>query len=196
MDERLGRRTRDTIEELKEMWTKKPDTIGSIFATVLEITSFTHYPEIADLAECSPNAAKKHLDRLEATGIVQRQPNSGMARYRRNDSYIEWIVIQQIAEQRSAEEIIKRVRQLEKRSAKFVELFETSDPSAASIYDVDSDKENHQLMESISEWHEIDREIYLLERARQEVSAPTFGTQQRRSTNIVPALANDPSESS
>jgi hypothetical protein len=48
-------------------WQTGTDTFGRVYDVVLGVTSPTAYTEIAELAECSPNAVKKDLDRLAET---------------------------------------------------------------------------------------------------------------------------------
>jgi hypothetical protein len=55
-------------------------------------------PEIADRADCSPNAAKKHLDRLAEMGIARAKKDSRPAAYERNEGYLGWQEASRMAE--------------------------------------------------------------------------------------------------
>lgn len=66
-------------------WQEGTDTFGRVYEVALEVTSPTAYTEIAELADCSPNAAKKHLERLAEMGIVRANSDSRPAHYQRND---------------------------------------------------------------------------------------------------------------
>jgi len=62
--------------------------------------------------DCSPNAAKKHLERLSEMGIVRENQESRPAQYERNEGYLEWQDASRIADELAVEEIIDRVRSL------------------------------------------------------------------------------------
>lgn len=180
----------DVVEELKSQWAKESDTFGRVFATILEITELTHYPKIAERADCSPNSAKKHLDRLASIGIVEREAE-GIAVYRRDDSYLEWVVINRIADEQTLEEIIQRVGRLEEIRTDYVELFGVSNPAAVSIYDVDSDQDKQELMDAVGEWKSIEQKIYLHERARQLSSKRDSPEPRSQVTNVVPEVVDE-----
>ncbi|ELZ28957.1 hypothetical protein C474_13684 [Halogeometricum pallidum JCM 14848] len=147
-------------------WRETTDTFGRVYDTVLGITELTSYTEIANVADCSPNAAKKHLDRLAEMGIARTDRESRPARYERNDSYLEWQEASRIADELSIEEIIDRVQRLEARREEFEERFETSDPSSVSVFDQDDHGAIHERMTAVSKWQTIDRDIRLYELAR------------------------------
>lgn len=148
-------------------WQNGTDTFGRVYDAVLGITSPTPYTEIAEIADCSPNAAKKHLDRLAEMGIAHAEPDSRPARYTRNEGYLEWQEASRIARELSVEEIVDRVRRLEETEESYEERFEATDPSAVSVIDVDDHAAVHERMEAVSDWHRVVRDIRLYELARQ-----------------------------
>lgn len=154
------------VDEVRQRWRETTDTFGRVYDTVLGTTESTPYTEIASIADCSPNAAKKHLDRLAEMGIVRADRDAKPARYERNDGYLEWQEASRIARERSVDEIIERVRELEERRDEFVDRFETTDPSSVSVFDHDDHETVHTTMERISDWQAIDRDIRLYELAR------------------------------
>jgi predicted ArsR family transcriptional regulator len=79
----------DVIEELQEQWKGEEETFDRIFTAILGISKLTWHREIAEIADCSENAAKKHPDRLVNMGLVERKSNPNIALYRRNDAYFE-----------------------------------------------------------------------------------------------------------
>jgi len=154
------------VGEVRQRWQDDTDTFGRVYDTVLGVTEPTPYTDIAEGADCSPNAAKKHLERLAEMGIV-RADRSRPARYERNDGYLEWQDASRIAQELAVEEIIERVQRLEARRDEFEERFETTDPSSVSVFERDDHEAIHERMAAVSEWQSIDRYIRLYELARQ-----------------------------
>lgn len=147
-------------------WEDDADTFDRVYDVALGTTTPTSYTDIAESADCSANAAKKHLDRLAEMGIVRADTESQPARYERNDGYLEWQDANRIARELTVDEIIARVQELEAERERYEERFEASDPSAVSILDDDHDT-IHERMAAVSDWRSIDQEIRLYELARQ-----------------------------
>lgn len=154
-------------EETRRRWQTGTDTFGRVYDIVLGITSPTAYTEIAELADCSPNAAKKHLDRLAEMGIARADRESRPATYERNEGYLEWQDASRIATELSVEEIIDRVETLEAKRAEYETQFETGDPMAVNVFDHGEHETIHKRMTAVSEWQGVIRDIRLYELARQ-----------------------------
>jgi len=148
-------------------WQDGTDTFGRVYDVVLGITSPTAYTEIAEIADCSPNAAKKHLDRLAEMGVVRSDRNSRPATYERNEGYLEWQDANRIAEDLSVESIIDRVAELETQRAEYEDRFETTDPTAVVVFEESDHETLHERMTAVSEWQGIIRDLRLYELARQ-----------------------------
>ncbi|QZP39517.1 DUF7342 family protein [Halobaculum magnesiiphilum] len=158
--------TPDSARE-QPRWQEGTDTFGRVYDVVLGLSSPTAYTEVAELADCSPNAAKKHLDRLTEMGIARADHEGRPATYERNDGYLEWQEASQIAADLSIEEIIDRVEALEERRADYESQFGTTDPATVSVFD-DGDHETiHDRMDAVSEWQGVIRDLRLYELARQ-----------------------------
>lgn len=157
----------DAVDEVRQRWRETTDTFGRVYDTALGVTDPTPYTEIASTADCSPNAAKKHLERLAEMGIVRAESDVQPARYERNDGYLEWQEASRIAQERTVDEIIDRVRQLEDRRDEFVDQFGTTDPSSVSVFDHDDHEAIHTRMAQLSDWRALERDIRLYELARQ-----------------------------
>jgi DNA-binding transcriptional ArsR family regulator len=155
----------ETDEEPR--WHGDRDTFDRVYDAVLGVTSPTAYTDIAELADCAPNTAKKHLERLTEMGIVRADRESRPARYERNEGYLEWQEATHIANERSAEEIRERVATLEAQREEYEARFEHSDPGAVSVFDRDDHEAVHERMEAISDWQGIIRDIRLYELAHQ-----------------------------
>ena len=148
-------------------WQDGNDTFSRVYDVALGVTSPTPYTEIAEIADCSPNAAKKHLDRLVDMGIVRVDRESRPPQYHRNDGYLEWQEASRIAEDLTVEEIVDRVRALESEIQKYETRFEATDPTTVSVFDHDDHEPIHERMEAVSDWQAAVRDIRLYELARQ-----------------------------
>ncbi|MDS0283909.1 winged helix-turn-helix domain-containing protein [Haloarcula onubensis] len=148
-------------------WQQGEDTFSRVYDVAMGITSPTPAAEIADVADCSPNAAKKHLDRLAKMGIVSVNRDGRPVQYERNEGYLEWQDASRIADELTVEEIIDRVGELEEERADYEDEFDATDPTAVSVYDQDSHGAIHDRMTAVSEWHGVIRDIRLYELARQ-----------------------------
>ena len=88
---------------------------------------------ISQIADCSPNAAKKHLERLAEMGIVRADRDSRPAQYERNEGYLEWQDASRIANELSVEEIIERVKELEERRREYETQFESTSQCSTTV---------------------------------------------------------------
>ncbi|MFC7185529.1 DUF7342 family protein [Halorubrum yunnanense] len=119
-------------------WQDGTDTFGRVCDVVLGLTSPTTYTGVAELANCSPNAAKKHLDRLAEMGIARAGRDSRPATYERYKAYLEWQEASRIATDLSIDAIIDRVEALEQRRTEYEAEFGTTDPATVAVFDADS----------------------------------------------------------
>jgi len=157
----------EDLNELRDRWSDNMDTFQRVYDVLLGITEPTSYREIAEIADCSPNAAKKHLDRIAEMSIARADRQSRPARYDRNDAYFEWQDASRLADELTVEEIIERVRRLEDRREKFEQRFGTTDSTSVSVFEHDDHDAIHERMDAISEWQSLERDIRLYELARQ-----------------------------
>ena len=148
-------------------WQDGTDTFGRVYDVALGLTSLTTYTRVAELADCSPNAAKKHLNRLEEMGIARADRDSRLATYKRNDGYLEWQEASRIATDLSVDAIIDRVEALEQRRTEYEAEFGTTDPATVAVFDAEGHETIHDRMTAVSEWQGIIRDIRLYELARQ-----------------------------
>jgi len=148
-------------------WQDRTDTFGRVYDVVLGLTSPTTYTKVAELADCSPNAAKKHLNRLAEMGIAHADPDSRPATYERNDGYLEWQEASRIAAELSVDAILDRVEALERRRAEYEAEFGTDDPATVAVFDGEDHEAIHDRMTAVSEWQGVIRDIRFYELARQ-----------------------------
>jgi hypothetical protein len=154
-------------ETIQPRWQEGTDTFGRVYEVALGVTSPTPHTEIAELADCSPNAAKKHLDRLSKMGIVRANTDSRPPQYERNEGYLEWQDASQIAENLTTEKIIDRVQELEEQHAEFEEQFGVANPTDVAVFEQGDHETIHEQMAIISDWQGVLRDIRLYELARQ-----------------------------
>lgn len=159
-----------SIAEVRHRWIEGTDTFGRVHDIVLGTTEPTPYAEIAESAECSGNAAKKHLDRLVEMSIARVDRESRPARYARNEGYLEWQEANRIAEELTVQEIIARVENLEQECEAFEDRFQRSDPADVNVFDHDDHDRVHELMAAASEWRTARRDVRLYELARRIAS--------------------------
>lgn len=151
----------------RQRWQAGTDTFGRVYEVALGVTSPTPHTEIAELADCSPNAAKKHLDRLSEMGIVRANTDSRPPQYERNEAYLEWQDASRIAEDLSTDDIIDRVQELEERHAAFQEEFGATRPTDVTVFDRGDHETRHERMVAVSDWQGVRRDLRLYELARQ-----------------------------
>jgi predicted transcriptional regulator len=155
------------VTNIRDSWEAKNDAFGRVYEAILGVSEFTTHDEIAEVAGCAPNTAKKHLRRLNQMGIAEYRNPGRALMFRRNEAYLEWREINQIAEDHSVQDLVERVRQLEAHEAELKEEFGVEGPDTASVYASNSDRPTHELMQEIGLWNSIQRDIRLYEAARQ-----------------------------
>ncbi|MDG5778902.1 sugar-specific transcriptional regulator TrmB [Haloarculaceae archaeon H-GB2-1] len=148
-------------------WQDGTDTFGRVYAVVLGLTSPATATDIATVADCSPNAAKKHLDRLAEMGIAHVDGDGSPTTYERNEGYLEWQEASRIAADLTVEEILDRVAELEAQQAEYEARFGTADPTSVSVFDHDDHETIHERMSAVTDWQGVRRDIRLYELARQ-----------------------------
>lgn len=151
----------------RSRWQGDRDTFDRVYETLLGITEPTAYPEIAEIADCSANAAKKHLDRLAEMGVATASSERRPAAYERNEGYLEWQTASRIARELTVEEIVERVGELEAERERFEERFDAADPGAVSAFEGDDHADVHERMVALGDWHATIRDVRQYELARQ-----------------------------
>ncbi|MFC7199723.1 DUF7342 family protein [Halospeciosus flavus] len=152
-------------------WQEGTDTFDRVHDLVLGLGEPMDYTEIAALADCSPDAAKKHLDRLAEIGVAQADRESQPARYKRDDEYLECKEATQIAHDHSAETIRSRIQDLEADRESYEMRFGVANPSAVNVFGQESHEEDHDRMVAVSDWQATIRDIRIYKIARQLAQA-------------------------
>ena len=187
----------DAVGGVRERWHTRRDTFGRVYDVVLGITEPTSCGEIASIADCSLNAAEKHLERLAGTGIVRADRERRSTRYYRNEGYLEWREARRIAEELTVEEIRARVRRLEERHDELEERFGTTDPASVTVFEEDDHEAIHERMAAVGEWQSTRRDARCYELARR--LAGTDGHERpvemdEDASSVGEPWSNDPEE--
>ncbi|WP_254863268.1 DUF7342 family protein [Halovivax gelatinilyticus] len=137
-----------------------------VYRVALELVEPTRVSAIAERADCSKNAARRHLDRLVEIGVLTRVIPDPAA-YRRNESYFEWRRLDRLANL-PKEEFAGRLDDLLSEEAAYREEYDGVDPGEIDPLEYD-DPEN--IWQDLNNWEAIRAEIRDLRRAREYRSA-------------------------
>jgi len=66
----------EVLEEIQDFWNTENDVFGRVCSSIFEIEGYNSYTIISEMADCSPNSSKKHLNRLTELGLVERKMNT------------------------------------------------------------------------------------------------------------------------
>ncbi len=155
----------NALEAARKQWKEETDTFGRVYYTILGVTEYTHHSKIAEVADCSPSTARKHLNRLVDMGLVNRNPDLHSAYYQRNDAYFEWRDASRIADELTPDEIAERVAHLESRKTEYENRFDDDDPTAVAAFGQSDHENTHERLDALAEWRSLDRDIQLYELA-------------------------------
>ncbi|WP_425499046.1 DUF7342 family protein [Natronosalvus amylolyticus] len=124
-DDEHGPPPSDFSEELDDRLRSAP-TDERVYRVALELYEPTRVSEIASRAECSKNAARRHLNRLTDIGLLTRVMNNPEA-FERNESYFEWRRLNRLA-QLSEEEYKSRLGELLSENDAYREKYDAEKP--------------------------------------------------------------------
>jgi len=153
----------EALEKARQRWKGEKDTFGRVYSAILGISEYTRIDPIAEVASCSPNSAKKHLNRLVDIGVVNKKPETTAAWYKRNDCYFEWRDASRIAADLSTKQIIDRVGHLESEKSEYEERFNCENPAAVSMSGQSHHETTHERLKALSQWGSLDTTIQLYE---------------------------------
>lgn len=155
----------DGMEQERERWRETRDTRQRVTEVVAGLHDPASVAEVADLAACSANAARKHLADLVDLGVVRTETADGGTRYRRNDEYFRWRRANELAADGTVEELHDRLSDLEDRDEAFRQRYDAPGPETVSFHD-DADHETiHAVRDDLGEWATVRREMAVLKDA-------------------------------
>jgi hypothetical protein len=145
-------------------------TSNNANSTILQAREPTTASVIADTADCDPKTARKYLGWFADLGIVTRH-DGHPATYERNDAYFEWRRINQLAADRSVEELQDRVRELTTRITEYEDAYDATTPAAVDAITVAEASDRRTIDDvygDLGDWATAREERDRYERARQQ----------------------------
>ena len=164
-DDHTGPPTEDFSTRLSERLRDAP-TDERVYRTALELYDPTTVAEVAERADCSKNAARRHLKRLTDIGLLTRVMENPEA-FRRNESYFEWRRLNRLSEL-SDDEYRERLGELLAEDETYKNEYEIETPDDIDPLDYSEYGDAEQVWLDLTNWTAIRREIRDLRRSRQD----------------------------
>ena len=146
------------------------DVEQRIYGTILQTREPTTASAIANVADCDPKTARKYLGWFSELGIVTRH-DGHPATYERNDAYLEWRRINQLAADHSIEDLQQRVRELSSRIEAYEDTYGAPTPAAVDAVvaaESSDDRTIDDIYGDLGDWATALEERTRYERARQQ----------------------------
>lgn len=161
-----------TGHDAAERWQTERTTFQRVYDVVLGAEETLTAATVADRAACSETGARKALEQLSEMGIVERDDGRPVA-YRRNDAYLTWRRVEELARDRSPEELREQVDELISDDEAFQEQFGVPDPDAVTVDDASIDDADavHDRWDALGDWRTVRRDIPVLRRAIQRAES-------------------------
>lgn len=155
-----------------DRWREDRTTFQRVYDVVLGHQSFSTAAEIAEHAECSESGAREALEQLAEMGIVERRDGRPVA-YRRNDAYLTWKRVEELAREHDPESLRQRVDDLIAEDEAFQECYGVPEPDAVALDDlaVDDHDALHDRWADLSEWRTVRRDVRVLRQAVQRAES-------------------------
>ena len=155
----------DLSEELAKRIENIP-TDERVYQTALELYEPTQVSKVAERADCSKNAARRHLKRLAEIGLLTRVMENPES-FKRNESYFEWRRFNRLSEL-SDSEYKKRVGELLSENKSYQEQYDAEKPEEIDPLDYDKYGDPEQVWLNLNNWEAIQTEIQDLRQAQQD----------------------------
>ena len=140
-----------------------------VYRVALQLYEPTRVAAIADRADCVPDTARRHLERLVEIGVLESAEGSP-AMYRRNESYFEWRKRSRL-ERLSSNQLRDRLEELSTRERELRELYDAERPGDVDALDHADYDHVEDVWMDLSEWETVRRRIRRLEDVRQRRTA-------------------------
>jgi len=137
-----------------------------VYQTALELYEPTQVSEVAERADCSKNAARRHLKRLAEIGLLSRVMENPES-FERNESYFEWRRFNRLSEL-SDSEYKNRVGELLSENESYQERYDAEKPGEIDPLEYTEYGDSEQVWLDMTNWEAIQTEIQELRRARQD----------------------------
>ncbi|MFT4891521.1 MAG: putative transcriptional regulator [Halobacteriales archaeon] len=136
-----------------------------VYRIALQLHDPARVASVAERADCAPDTARRHLERLAEIGVVERVADDP-ATYRRNESYFEWRKRHRL-EGLSDAELRARLADLAEREREFRDRYDAAGPGDVDALDVADYDEIEDVWLDLSEWETVRRRIRRIEAVRQ-----------------------------
>ena len=133
-----------------------------VYRVALGLTEPTRVSEVAQRADCSKNAARRHLERLAEIGVLRRVLENPAA-FERNESYFEWRRLDRLAELSDAE-YEDRLGDLLSEDEAYRETYGVECPDDLDPLEYTSHGDAERVRLDLTNWAAIRREIRDLRR--------------------------------
>ena len=146
------------------------DVEQRIYGTVLQTREPAAASAIADRVGCDPKTARKYLEWFTELGIVTRHDGHPTT-YERNDGYLEWRRVNQLAADHTVETLQERVRELTGRITEYETTYDAATPAAVDAIAVAEQREDRSIDDvysDLSDWATAREDRNQYERARQQ----------------------------
>ncbi len=128
-----------------------------VYRVALELYEPTRVAEIAARAECAPDTARRHCQRLADIGVISTESDDPTT-YRRNESYFEWRRMNRLASL-TEHELQEQLETLTERERAFRERYGEPSPAAVDAVSVGDYERVEDVWQDCSEWETVRRRI-------------------------------------
>lgn len=162
----------DALADEQEAWAQGQETRTRIRAVVTGLREPATAATVADRANCSTNAARKHLDEFVELGLARQRQTEAGAHYVRNEAYFRWRRANDLATRFTVEQLLDELGDLEARDQQYKTEFDAETPAEVPLPDDSTHAELESRLQTLAEWQTIreaiDRHKDALRIARRE----------------------------
>jgi predicted ArsR family transcriptional regulator len=147
-----------------------------VYRIALQLHEPARVAEIADRADCAPDTARRHCERLAEIGVLNRISDEP-ATYQRNEAYFEWRKRNRLTEL-SSEQRQERLAELTSREREFRDQYGVDGPAAVVATEHADYDELEAVWSDLSEWQTVRQRIERLESVRQRTATDSSSPSQ------------------
>ncbi|WP_129112604.1 DUF7342 family protein [Halegenticoccus tardaugens] len=140
-----------------------------VYLVALGLHEPTRVSEVAARAECSKNAARRHLKRLADIGLLTRVVENP-ASFERNESYFEWRRLDRLS-RLSDDEYRRRLGELLSENETYRERYGVDEPNDVDPFEYAEYGDPEHVWLDLNNWAAVRREIRDLRRSRRDETA-------------------------
>ena len=137
-----------------------------VYRTALELYTPTRVVEVAERANCSKNAARRHLRRLADIGVLTRVTDNPET-FERNESYFEWRRLNRLSEL-DDDEYRDRLGELLSEDEAYRETYGVETPDEIDPLEYGEYGAAEKVWLDLNNWAAIRKEIRDLRRSRRD----------------------------